>query len=229
MLQDLREHSHKIFPVWIFFHGTILATFIFCFFSTLRLNLGPQANYANTWCWAISPGFILFQTLFWGRDVHRFFTGWSWTHSVAQAVKMYYPPASATLTLGITDVYHQAWLPSCFPKGVLLTILYFSIDHVCHHRHLWPQWMVLSRIEGAVYILGPFDLERERKPCQLFSMTGDITIWVKVPMWYLISYVKLLSVHPRKTENHWTHPVPLFLVTSEFPSTNSQDTHISTC
>lgn len=27
----------------------------FFFLSRLRLNLGPQANYANAWCWAISP------------------------------------------------------------------------------------------------------------------------------------------------------------------------------
>lgn len=156
------------------------------FFSTLRLNLGPQANYANTWCWAISPGFILFQTLFWDRDVHRFFTGWSWTHSVTQAVKIYYPPASPTLTLGITDVYHQAWLPSCFPERFLLTILYCSSNHVCHHRYLWPQWMALIRIEGAVYILGSFDLERERENHFSFSLWQVMQpSESRYPMWYL--------------------------------------------
>lgn len=61
--------------------------------------------------------------------------------------------------------------------------------------------MALIRTEGAVYFLGSFALERERE--NHFSFILWQVIWPsesRYPMWYLISCVKLLSVHPRKTE-----------------------------
>lgn len=125
-----RAFSQNI-PCVDFFHGTILATFIF--FSqqdpkqtmqTLDVELYPQAPYCSR---------LYFET--------EMFTDFSQADlelRVAQAVKMYYTPASATLTLEITGVCQQAWLPSCFPERFLLTILYCSTNHVCHLRHLWP-------------------------------------------------------------------------------------------
>lgn len=93
--------------------------------QTLDVELYPQASYCSR--------------LYFEIEMFTDFSQADLELSVAQAVKMYYPPASATLTLEITDVYQQAWLPSCFPERFLLTILYCSTDHVCHLRHLWPQ------------------------------------------------------------------------------------------